>query len=205
AKLLGSRLYVLADTRPTGHSYWSANSHLLCLELGEDGMPLEGELKVVDAPPDYAGLIERFLSSSDPGMDSVLVADIVSGGINPFRALLGSIPEMSPEQLDSLALLAAQLSPPPDPSAYIDEFDAADALVDWLVNNGSELLTDDMLRWQASGSLYWMQFTGPGIIAACGGSEAKRWLDEYYSPLLDEAASQPAGPVSLRPELTAIG
>ncbi|MCB1217615.1 hypothetical protein KDL44_09485 [bacterium] len=203
--LSGNTLYVLAETHPTGHDYWSANSHLLALQLSSDGLPLPGSPVIVNAPPDYADLADQFCALRDPSLDDELMKQFIHIGINAFRPLLKRIPQLDGVQLDSLALLAAQMSPPPAPDAWMDMYDSVDALVDWLISNGSPELTEHMLRWADSGSLGWMEFTGPGIIAACGGPRAKQWLDAYYAPLLAESVNEPALPFAFQPELAVIG
>ncbi len=201
----GNEMLVLFDSWPLNHSYWSVNSHLLSIRLDAQGEPLPGELAAYRLPPDYAELVARYMALEDPSRDTALMLECSAAGINAFRAVQNHAAEMSSTQLDSLALLALAMTPPPDPQSYFQMYSCIDSLIAWLINNGNESMTADMLRWQETEGLFWMPFAGAGIIAACGGHEARLWLDEYYAGLLAERGEQPGPPYAIQPEGAVFG
>ncbi|MCB1219781.1 MAG: hypothetical protein H7A35_12015 [Planctomycetales bacterium] len=189
----GNEMFVLFETVPSGHDFYDANSHLLKLDLGPDGLPLPGKLVVNGELPDYSQQVASFMEAADPSSESGLMGQFVDGDINAFKLLLPLMPEMQPAQLDSLALLAIRISPEDNSEWGPRDYQAIDALVDQLMKQPDEHYVDTLLRWYAAPPTARMQESIPGLLASCGGSQAKAWLDSYYGVLLTPAyqAKQP--------------
>ncbi len=190
------KLILAAETATTGHSFWGANAHLIALDIGTDGMPLPGTLKVVSAPASNAALIERFYSEKDPSSDNALMREIVALGAKVYRPLVKAANRASESQLDDLIALAV----------YMDEvanrqvaniYSASKELFNQLAVNASPEMSDHIIRWLNDDSIKSIHTNLLGLLALCGDSKAGRYLEAHYREYRQERREAKKAPYAI--------
>lgn len=187
-------------TEPMGHSFWGANGHLVVAEIGADGLPKDGELKIAYAHESNTDLVDRFYSSAAPSSNKDLMREIVALGAKVYRPLLNRVGEATPRQLDDMIALAVYLA---TASGREEEFlyPARVEFCNYLKSILNPGMSGQIIKWMEDDTLTGMRPRLIGLLASAGGEVAKGYLDVHYDSYTKQSRLTTDGPYCLvKPE-----
>ncbi|MBN2082515.1 hypothetical protein JW859_09970 [bacterium] len=167
---------------------YNTNLQILGIDLDDAGLPVPGRPDRLAFPEKTTDVDQRFLAAADPLADDALMTELIAAGAEPFNELCKRIADLSPAQLDAL-LAAGVYHGWTSPNHDLD----AEPVIEQLYEVVDPSYAPQVIRWLNDEYLAWYRRELTGLLAVCGGEQAREYLDGVYADI-DRRRREPLQP-----------